>query len=392
MGGWRRWWWVECCPPYSRAWAKGLGSVFRTDVSVVRLACTKLSELRAVADRSATLAYFADVFTPETWSAFVADGGRVTAFSRSSMSRGAGKVRGGDRFVCYLKGKFAFIGALEAQAEAFVGDDAIWGTDSFPVRVPVQPLALFSPESALPISSLEGKLSFYGQGMPRSLIPAYFQGSPRALLDQDGQAIWRAILAHEDGVRSMLPRGAAASDEVAEVTVAGPRHAETQALLAEIGLATGCSVWLPRADRLAVGRVNAALPDRLLPELPFLFGGRAQQVVQNIDAIWLHGSTVVAAFEVENTTSIYSGLLRMSDLVALMPNINFPMFIVAPESRRSAVKDEVTRPTFAALNVPLNQKCGYIASEELQRKRATLGDDMLRHTRPEFINDLAEHF
>ena len=294
--------------------------------------------------------------------------------------------------MCYLKGKFAFIGALEAQAEAFVGDDAIWGTDSFPVRVPVQPLALFSPESALPISSLEGKLSFYGQGMPRSLIPAYFQGSPRALLDQDGQAIWRAILAHEDGVRSMLPRGAAASDEVAEVTVAGPRHAETQALLAEIGLATGCSVWLPRADRLAVGRVNAALPDRLLPELPFLFGGRAQQVVQNIDAIWLHGSTVVAAFEVENTTSIYSGLLRMSDLVALMPNINFPMFIVAPESRRSAVKDEVTRPTFAALNVPLNQKCGYIASEELQRKRATLGDDMLRHTRPEFINDLAEHF
>lgn len=309
------------------------------------------------------------------------------------MSRGAGKVRSGDRFVCYLKGHFSFVGALEARSEAVLSNEPIWGTDGFPVRVPVQPFALFSPEAAVPIGALEGKLSFYGQGMPRSLIPAYFQGSPRPLAEQDGQAIWRAILAHEDGVKSMQrPLAPSVADEVTEVAVIGPRHAETQALLAEMGLATGCDVWIPRPDRQAVGRAIASLPDRLLGELPFIFPGKAQQVVQNIDAIWLQGSTVVAAFEVENTTSIYSGLLRMSDLVALMPNISFPMFIVAPESRRSAVRDEITRPTFAALNVPLSRKCGYIASEALQRKRATLGDDVLRHTRPEFINDLAERF
>ena len=340
----------------------------------------------------AELAYFADVFTPATWSAFMADGGRVTAFSRGSMNRGAGKVRSGDRFVCYLKGKFSFVGALEARSEAYVSDDPIWGTGDFPVRVRVEPLALFMPEVALPIAALDGKLSFFASGTPQSMVPAYFQGSPRALTEPDGQAIWRAILAHEDGVRSMQRPAIQELADAVEVAVAGPRHAETQALLAEIGLATGCSVWLPRADRQAVGRVNAELPGRLLPELPFLFPGKAQQVVQNIDAIWLQGSTVVAAFEVENTTSIYSGLLRMSDLVSLMPNISFPMFIVAPEARRAAVRDEVTRPTFAALEPPLQQKCGYIASEELQRKRATLGDDLLRHTRPGFINDLAEHF
>lgn len=347
---------------------------------------------RDPADGRRALAYFADVFTPATWAAFVADGGRVTAFSRSSLTRGARRVRDGDRFVCYLQGKFRFVGALEARSDAFVEETPIWGTDGFPVRVRVEPYALFSSENALPLNALEGKLSFYEAGLRQGQVPPYFQGSPRSLPEADGLAIWRSILAHEDGVRSMQRPEATVVDEVTEVAVAGPRHGETQALLAEIGLATGCDVWIPRADRQNVGRANASLPPRLINELPFLFPGRAQQVVQNIDAIWLHGSTVVAAFEVENTTSIYSGLLRMSDLVALMPNISFPMFIVAPESRRSAVRDEITRPTFASLNVPLNRKCGYIASEELQRKRATLGDDMLRHTRPEFIDDLAERF
>ena len=38
--------------------------------------------------------------------------------------------------------------------------------------------------------------------------------------------------------------------------------------------------------------------------------------------LWLKGNAIVAAFEVESTTSIYSGLLRMSDLVAMQPNLN----------------------------------------------------------------------
>jgi hypothetical protein len=51
--------------------------------------------------------------------------------------------------------------------------------------------------------------------------------------------------------------------------------------------------------------------------------------------LWLSGPAVVAAFEIESTTSIYSGLLRMADLLALQPNLNIPLFLVAPEDRRS---------------------------------------------------------
>ena len=41
---------------------------------------------------------------------------------------------------------------------------------------------------------------------------------------------------------------------------------------------------------------------------------------------WLKGNAVVAAFEIESTTSIYSGLLRMSDLIAMQPNLNIPLY------------------------------------------------------------------
>ena len=52
------------------------------------------------------------------------------------------------------------------------------------------------------------------------------------------------------------------------------------------------------------------------------------------------------AFEVESTTSIYSGLLRMSDLLFRQPNISVPLFLVAPEERRLKVMQQVNRPTF----------------------------------------------
>lgn len=337
------------------------------------------------------MAYFSDVFTPATWNAFVNDGGRVTAFRRASLARGAGKVRPGDRLVCYLKGTFTFVGAIEAKSEAATSEEPIWGFTDFPVRVEVSPHVLFQAAQGLDLASLEGKLTFYPPGMARSMVPAYFQGSPRQLKDVDGEAIWRALLARDDGVRPVSEEVLVGDGSLPDEST-GRTHSELQSLLAEVGLAVGCSVWIPRSDRQAVGRQNAAIPERLLKELPFLFPGKAQSVVQNIDVIWLQGPTVVAAFEVENTTSIYSGILRMSDLVALLPNISFPMYIVAPNGRRRSVMDEVTRPTFSALHPPLNQKCGFISAEAFRQRKASLGDDTLRHLRPGFIDDLAERF
>ena len=104
-----------------------------------------------------------------------------------------------------------------------------------------------------------------------------------------------------------------------------------------------------------------------LEELPQLgIGTGAQKVFRWIDMLWLRsGNQVVAAFEVEHSTSIYSGLLRMSDLAALAPNLNFPIYIVASESRLHEVQQELSRPTFQALE--LHEHCGYFSIETLLR-------------------------
>src|SRR6266704_2126036 len=72
------------------------------------------------------------------------------------------------------------------------------------------------------------------------------------------------------------------------------------------------------------------------------------------------------AFEIESTTSIYSGLLRMSDLIAMQPNLNIPLFLVAPEYARQKCFAVVNRPTFARLSPPLVDLCRYISFSTLR--------------------------
>ena len=64
--------------------------------------------------------------------------------------------------------------------------------------------------------------------------------------------------------------------------------------------------------------------------LPQQFDPVTNRTIELIDVLWLDGNAIVAAFKIESTTSIYSGLLRMSDLLARQPNISVPLFLVAP--------------------------------------------------------------
>ncbi len=67
--------------------------------------------------------------------------------------------------------------------------------------------------------------------------------------------------------------------------------------------------------------------------------------VENIDVVWKEQFRIDAAFEIENSTSIYSGLLRFADLTMVAPNTVYPLFIVAPSERRNRVREHI-RLTF----------------------------------------------
>ncbi len=66
-----------------------------------------------------------------------------------------------------------------------------------------------------------------------------------------------------------------------------------------------------------------------------------------IDVVWLKKNTnkIVCAFEVEKSTSIYSGILRLTDLSVSLPSHNSKLYIVIPNSREKEIKIQLERPS-----------------------------------------------
>jgi hypothetical protein len=127
----------------------------------------------------------------------------------------------------------------------------------------------------------------------------------------------------------------------------------------------------------------------LLDRLPLNYDETTLATIQRIDVLWLKGRSISRAFEVEHTTAIYSGLLRMADLCALLPNINVALHIVAPESRRDKVFQEITRPVFSLLeHSPLSERCTYLSYGSV-RELADL--EYLSHTTDSVLDEFVEN-
>jgi type II restriction enzyme len=137
-----------------------------------------------------------------------------------------------------------------------------------------------------------------------------------------------------------------------------------QWVLAHLGRRLGCRVWVAANDHRRAWR-GEALGTLSIDRLPALgLDPDSQRVVELIDVVWLRGrSQVAAAFEVERTTSVHAGLLRMADLAALAPNLAVPLYVVAPAARLDKVRRELRRPALRALG--LDRRCGFFSSEAL---------------------------
>jgi hypothetical protein len=143
---------------------------------------------------------------------------------------------------------------------------------------------------------------------------------------------------------------------------------QVQAKLARIGAHMGFRIWVPASDRARVLElVPADLRAAFLAALPVNYDDNTLDTIWQIDVLWLKGRSMARAFEVEHTTAIYSGLLRMADLLALQPNMQIRLHIVAPEERREKVLREIKRPVFSLLeHGPLYEKCTFLSYDAVQ--------------------------
>lgn len=170
-------------------------------------------------------------------------------------------------------------------------------------------------------------------------------------------------------------------------------HEEIQWTLLKLGSDLGLHMWVANNDRNKQFARNQFqdIPG-LLSSLPIQVNERFTKVIERIDVLWLKEDMVISAFEIEHTTQIYSGLLRMSDLVTLVPAININLFIVAPDERRNDVMGEIQRPTFSrGLKQPLSTICRFIPYSALKNEIKAYGP-RIKRVPPDFLDDIAESF
>jgi hypothetical protein len=109
--------------------------------------------------------------------------------------------------------------------------------------------------------------------------------------------------------------------------------------------------------------------------------------ISRIDVIWLKQNAAICAFEIETSTSIYSGLLRMSDLISVIPNLNITLYIVAQKERKIKVLSELARPTFRKIG--LDDYCKFISIEDLESLLIKI-EDFTGYVHPSIIDNIAK--
>jgi hypothetical protein len=371
--------------------------------------------------------YWLDLFTGRTWDEFQKGGSNVTGF-RGTQRAALQRVKPGDIFLCYLTGVMRWVGALEIVGSS-QDTRRIWKAEDFPVRFDVRPLLVLSPEHGVPMDALEGKVEFFASSKHRGGFRGFLRRSPNVFRQAgDGELIVKLLreAEAEPVVRPVDPRKLARrpmyrvqqrrgkvevptvvsvpekeeTPPVAFVPDSDPlaqaptRHTEIQYHLLQLGVDMGLDIWVAKNDRSKVwnGQVLGRMP-RMLEELPTQFNEATNRTIELIDVLWLRGNSIVAAFEVESTTSVYSGLLRMSDLLALQPNIDIKLYLVAPDERRDKVEQEILRPTFSLRDKPLREICGFLSFTNLVEKAdgiRRLG--LAASLRPDFLLQTAEYF
>jgi hypothetical protein len=344
--------------------------------------------------------YYIDLFSPETAQAFSNSNQDISGFRISRKTYVENQNIGpGDRFICYCTRIQRFIGVLEVNSKSFIDRKPIFTQedDPFILRFKVKVIVWLPLIKSVPIHNdlIWNNLTFTKQlSKDRNKWTYMVFSSPRLWPKDDCVYIEKVLIEQnkrqldypfsEADEKKLKPSKIKISSKK-EVSISIPEDDEekttqvseaiesearetikVQAQISSIGEKLGFKIWLPRNDRNKVLEVWQPLKGTLLDELPLVFDDTTLRTIQNIDVLWIKRRSIVRAFEVENTTSIYSGILRMADLLSLQPMLDIKIHIVAPQERRDSVFKQISRPVFAVMEKgPLSELCSYISFDSI---------------------------
>lgn len=142
-------------------------------------------------------------------------------------------------------------------------------------------------------------------------------------------------------------------------------HTEMQYYLLKIGSSLGYDVFSAINDKSKSysGNNFTFLCTSEYPQMET--DKETQNTIKLIDVLWFEKGTnnVVAAFEVEKSTSIYSGILRLTDLSYSIADGDETFYLIVPDDRVKDVWMQLSRPAIKAIGVSIK----YILFSDLRK-------------------------
>lgn len=142
-------------------------------------------------------------------------------------------------------------------------------------------------------------------------------------------------------------------------------HTEMQYHLLKIGNALGYDV-IPASNDRSKAHCGNSFSFMCLGQFPDInLDKDTLNTVKLIDVLWFEKGTnnVIAAFEVEKSTSIYSGILRLTDLSYSIAKKDNVFYLVVPNTREKDVVLQLSRPAIKSIQTPIK----YILFSELRQ-------------------------
>lgn len=143
-------------------------------------------------------------------------------------------------------------------------------------------------------------------------------------------------------------------------------HTEMQYHLLKIGNALGYDVIAASNDRAKChcGNYFSLISLQQFPVINI--EKETLNTIKLIDVLWFkkETNTVIAAFEVEKSTSIYSGILRLTDLsYSITDGSGEVFYLIVPDKREKDVVTQLSRPAIKQINVTIK----YIMFSDLRQ-------------------------
>ncbi|OGH18455.1 MAG: hypothetical protein A2868_02615 [Candidatus Levybacteria bacterium RIFCSPHIGHO2_01_FULL_40_15b] len=275
------------------------------------------------------------------------------------------KMEPGDVVLIYNQGYIRFVGEIAAKVRNKELSRYFWREDEAGSTWELMYFIVNEEKVNVPIEKLNPLFGYQSHYKPQGFT----------LINQEAVDTFTRNYGDILGVLKTLEKGeelihVSARNEIIKTEVEEQiekeptEHDEMQWRLIRLGHLSNCDVWIPKNDHSKHFDGNN-FKEHVLKEIHESL--EVPPTIKNIDVVWKFGPySIKSAFEIEHSTSVYSGILRLSDLRAENPNSNYPLFIVAAEERRRKVFEELKRPTFSGPCLRLNEVIRFLGYKRIR--------------------------